>query len=219
MTPYLKPIVLLLGVALLGCIHKASFEYEVEPGAPVARLGTVAMDPRELVWEVEGQRPIDPWEYRAAVVKELRQRGYRFVKAEGADLWLDIIAVSPAGSGNERTPLVMQPSGAQSSARNQRGMGRPAEGSTFGAPGGPVGAEGPVYNARPVEVTTVIRLVERASEKTLWTGTAVIPPHRPGSGPEVTAAEWIGRLLAPLPPCAKPVPAASAQAEGGGNPR
>jgi hypothetical protein len=208
MTLYPKPTSLLLGaalIAMLGCIHKPVFDYEIEPGAPVTQFATVALDPRELVWQVEGQRPIDPWEYRAAVVKELRQRGYRFVKAGEADLWLDIIAVSPAGGRPDQAVAQLLPNGGQASARNQRGIGRQADGTAMGVPGAgsSVGAEAAAYNARPTEVTTIVKLVSRADEKTLWTGTVVIPAYRPGSGPQVPPAEWIHRLLVPLPPCAK----------------
>ena len=210
-----KSIALLLGIALLGCIHKPIFDYEVEPGAPVARFRTVAQDPRELVWQVEGQHPVDPWEFRAAVVKELHQRGFHFVKAEEADLWLDIITMSPAANRSDRAPSILNPNTTQGSARNRSGNGRPVEGSTFGSPGGPVGSGGAAFNATPLEVTAIVKLTSRMDEKPLWTGTVVIPAYRPGSGPQITVAEWIAKLLAPLPGSAKPAPAG---AEGSGKP-
>jgi len=187
----------LLGATLLGCLVRPQFEYEVEPGAPVARFATLALDPRPLVWRVEGQRVVDPWEYREAVLQEFRTRGFRPAKAEEADLWLDIVAMAP-GSGPQRT---VAPTNGGQGRNNMRAGGRAqaADGTTFGAPGGPVGAQAAAYNAIPTQMTVMVKVVSRADEKTLWYGSVTMPANKPGDGVQKQPADWVHKLLEPLP--------------------
>lgn len=186
-------LALLLGLA---CAPKEpSFVYDVPPGPALAALGTVALDPRQQVWKLDGQYSADPWEFRQPVLEELRGKGYRFVPSGEAELWLDLIAFRPqqGGGGAPRE------TGPQATGKGHRGGGQngnqgPGPG---GAPGGRMGAEGAA--SRPTgEVTLIVRLVSSRDEKVLWFASVAVPPGKPGPGtvpPEVL----IHRLLGPLP--------------------
>jgi hypothetical protein len=204
MTRYTPVLITLLGATLLGCLVRPQFEYEVEPGAPVARFATLALDPRPLVWQVDGQHVVDPWEYREAVVQEFRARGFHPVKADAADLWLDIIAMAPGTGQAQRT--VPPPNGGQG-RNNVRAGGRSqaADGTTFGAPGGPVGAQPAAYNAIPTQMTVMVKVVSRADEKTLWYGSVTMPANKAGEAGQKQPSDWIHKLLEPLPAREQPV--------------
>ena len=86
----------LAGALVMGCAsHQPRCRYEIPSGVFMQRFRTVAMDPRlRRPWD--HQQPVNPQECKELVVRELQTKGYRLVPAEAADLWVSVLALTPA---------------------------------------------------------------------------------------------------------------------------
>ena len=187
MTPLLRPFLLLALVLAPACAPSSPFAYSVEPGPALDRLRTVALDPRGLAWVLEGQRAVDPGEFRAPVAQELRGKGFRFVQADAAELWLDLIAMEPASA--RPVPVAKEGEG---EGRGRRGQGCRG--------GGRQGGEAAVPMRHPSGgLTLIVKLVSCADEKTLWYGSVKIPAPKQGQGAQRGPEDWVRQLLQPLP--------------------
>ena len=49
------------------------------------------------------------------------------------------------------------------------------------------------------ERTVIVKVLTRDGEKRLWAGSVLMPPPRSGAGLQPSAADWMRKLLAPLP--------------------
>ncbi len=191
---------LFLGSALvttlaLGCAHAPVFNYDVSPNWRPAAAASVALDPRELVWNVAGQRMVGAGPFRPAVVQSIKAKGYHFVDAPQADLWVHIVVMSPVG-GNTRT---IMPSREGRTGDGMRGGAHGMRGGPAGSGGFPSQDRAYVGEEPASGVTLVVELVERANLKTCWYGSVEIPPAKPGSPDDLALEEWVRRLLLPLP--------------------
>lgn len=184
MTPRLTLLPLAALVLTLGCTHEPSFVYDVAPGTALASLATVAPNPRQQVWQLDGQYSAEPWEFREPVLQELRAKGFVLVRPETADLWLDLVAFRPALSRAQdpQEPLNRgRYAGSPDGRKSGEGNPRPSSRSVSSGP-----------------VTLIVRLVSSRDEKVLWYGSVVMPDTKPGPGKPLPE-EMVRRLLQPLP--------------------
>jgi hypothetical protein len=170
----LLPAVLLLLTAALGCNKEPAFTYDAAPGG-LERMATFAVDPRQLIFRVDGKREVDPGYFRAAVLQELRAKGFTPGQAAAADLWVDVIVLAEAE--REISAAKTQGEGDQPGAGRGRGKGAPPAVGRSVASG---------------DLIVMVKLVSRTELKTLWYGKAYLPSEK--SLPE----ESIRALLRPL---------------------
>lgn len=115
-------------------------------------------------------------------MEELHAKGFRFVQAGDADLWLDLMAFRPG-----KAPV-------QDAARNVPERGRRNLGQ-----GARKAGEDPAPPRSSGDVTVIVRLVSRADEKVLWQGSMAVPGGKPAPDAPATPEDLVRHLLQPLP--------------------
>lgn len=180
-----------------GCgAKKASFSYDGQVQA-VAGGATLALDPRQLVWQVDGMHEVDGEHYRQAVLQELAAKGFRPGSPDSADLWLDVVVLAP-GQARSEAPELRGKGGPAASGGPGSGRGR-GRGMAEGGRGSGGGEAPADREPESRERTVIVKLVAREGGRTLWTAAVAIPPHKPGKGRPVLEEDWMRRLLEPLP--------------------
>jgi len=189
-------LTLLLAAATLGCLTEPEYTYNVAPGPALARGGSVAVDPRQLVWTMPGKHSENPGAFRHAALEELRAKGFAIVKAAEADLWLDVIVLGPERHGAAALPVETRGSQPGGGGMNAGGRGGGRNRGQGAPEASPVAAPDPVEQEPR---TVMVKLLSRSDEQPVWSGTVVIPGRKSKGEPYVWPEEWMHRLLGPLP--------------------
>ena len=185
---------MLLAAVSLACVTEPEFTYPVAAGPALAQAGSLAADPRQLVWTLPGKHSENPGAFRHAALEELRAKGFAIVKASEADLWLDVIVLGPERHGAAAPPVEARGS--------QMGGGGMNPGGRAGGRNRGQAAPDAVPAAAPPEQeerTVMVKLLSRSDEQPVWSGTLVIPGRKAKGEPYVWPEEWMHRLLGPLP--------------------
>lgn len=187
----------------VGC-SRPSFSYDSRPGTAVEHFRDVALDPRkDFILGVENMHRVNAPEIQSQVVGALEAKGYRFVPADQAELWLDVVTLSAGGSRHGSSNGTGKPEG-----RSGAGGGRGGRGSRGGGMGGRNQQEGGETASRDLsapggDLMIVVELVERTSTEMVWTGVLELPMPKSAPKDQATTKGMIEaevkQLLEPLP--------------------
>lgn len=203
---------LILSCVGMGC-SKPTFSYDARPGSAVEHFRNVALDPREdFILGVANMHRVDAPVILGQVVAALEAKGYRFVPADQAELWLDVFTLAKGGSRHGNSNETGKPEGRSGagggrSSRGSRGSGM--EGGRAGRGGGERNPqEGGESSSRDLsapggDLMIVVELVERRNTEMVWTGVLELPmpkaaPKAQASTKGMIEAE-VKHLLEPLP--------------------
>lgn len=178
----------------LGACSRPAFEYVVQADLAKWPDKTVALDPRaDVVYILEGKRPVDADAHRKAVMADLETRGFRLVPPGQASLWVDVWSLIPASA--ERGSEAATRSKGEGGGHGKSG-GRGGEGSHRGGSGMALDAP----RSGNLDLTLVVQFLERENLRLVWrgTGTLTLKERIRPDGTLSPEAE-VRRLLEPLP--------------------
>ena len=182
MPPSIRPAAYLLLVLGLACGSKEpTFTYDTGPGLETAR--SFALDPRQLIFRVDGRREVEAGTFRTAAIRELKAKGFTQAGADAADVWVNVIVLADAVD-RDGGPARKPEAGGEGRGKGHGGKGAPPELATahHGMPSG--------------DLTVMVKVMSRDGQRTLWYGRADLPAQKPGQGPQ---EEHVRALMEPLP--------------------
>ncbi|WP_306599733.1 hypothetical protein [Geothrix sp. 21YS21S-2] len=182
MPPSIRPAAYLLLVLGLACGSKGPrFTYDTGPGLETVR--SFALDPRQLIFRVDGRREVDAGTFRTAAILELKAKGFTQAGAGVADAWVNVIVLAD-GADRDEGPARKLDAGGEG-----RGKGR-------GARGAPPELTAARHSMPSGDLTVMVKVMSRDGQRTLWYGRADLPARKPGQGPQ---EDHVRTLMEPLP--------------------